>query len=1574
MSCEETEMTVIPAASGRQLVRASLPFPSGMLKAGEELAVCQGQKQSEAALRPLTWYPSSDASARSVRRALVTFPCDFVDEGPVRFTLRSTSRTRQDPAASPMKIQVLNDRIVIHYEDGPALTAHLIAPLCNGTVQPRTETVESNSYFSWRKMFFSDSVWPCVIEVRTDALGGVALIAHLQRNLSEDGYAPEFGWQVEIEDSEGHLKQGEQETMVGAEPLVHTFSQAKPSTFVFHKGKYQIYHPAAPFKRKGQVQVYRSDDCLVYRYLRSTGTDRVPMQQAAWRRAELVIAPVELALLTATLESPHRIEVDQALWNELYDIGPPPRLQDQPELQRLLSYHHDAIAQSIALGNDWGNITHYYDGNTSGGVFGMNRLNHCPAIFFEALRSSDRRLMEAAVLWCDNFYDLSIWWGRDRTGGTRYNNMIASGDSPPDNDRSFMWRSNDAVTFCTKGYDAFFLAYEQTGDPRMLEALEAQIGYAFKYVHANDGECRNIGDVRDFVRLYRLTGDQQHLREALRLFRQLRTKLSQDNLFSQSGRPIVPDPPFINDDRLGYDHPFAKPYIIGYALAGLPELAVHASNERRLRSVIQAVADFLADSQDPIGGWRYPHPRSSRVITGQAMEHAWQLVQADRFLGAKDNHLDAIERVLRQRIWGWKTTGKIFSVLNGWEISTGKVKQAGKLHELYRYPEDRDFTRDYVDGRPDFGSCAPEGLVYFAEVLAYYLEHRPAARLLRPPTKNEPLHKVLARVQSRPAKAPQTYEPGLLSIYYDSIEFARPFARGKVPILDLDELDPVNRSDWSMKCLGYIEAPHTGKVTFHAEADDGIHLSIDGKTVIDGWGLQEKRSGQIVMRKQQKYPVAIGYYQDGGPCYMRLYWSWDGQEKVAIAPEVLWHSDSDASALEEMYKPAMASARKVVITAFNPAPHILPTLEVWQRDKELLVASTFPNVPNFTCDSWCYESEVEFVDAEALDWGRLQLRHRLKEHPNVQLVTIVTPEPGAVEFAARVEIDEATRGQLPDRILAPNLCWQLKRAPDFASDPDPYPEFIKRCFIFSEKGVTFLDQTDRRKIPCRSEDDPYNNPPWVQMYAGVWQTAPQVKPDSWADYSPTQYTATVIGAVSRDRKYLAAIANDSAQLMCQAWHDCMHNNPRWLPADAPIDKCTWRLKIYAMENDPQPLLARVAEDFPGILSQPVMGESNAGFGSKLGQDERPTHSKIFQTQGVQRSLPIFLPQLKERLTFPLSWLSGRYGDFAEWREKARRTVRRCWLTPPPESPYEPVVIAEQDRGSYVARKVVLNITGDSRVLGLMLVPKGAGPFPAVLLLHDHGARFDIGKEKVIRPWNVSPERLASADEWVNLLYGGRFIGDELAKRGYVCFCTDALNWSDRGGAGYEGQQALASNLLHMGMSFAGLIAHEDLRAAQFLAAQPEVDGKRVAAMGLSMGAYRTWQVAAMSDHIAAGVAVCWMATVKGLMAPGNNQVDGQSAYTMIHPNLFNHLDYPDVASIACPKPMLFYNGENDHLFPVSSVKKAYDKMRMVWESQNAGDRLATRFWPVGHEFNQQMQEEAFAWLDQRLKSDAKSHE
>ncbi|GIF01900.1 dienelactone hydrolase family protein [Paractinoplanes rishiriensis] len=349
---------------------------------------------------------------------------------------------------------------------------------------------------------------------------------------------------------------------------------------------------------------------------------------------------------------------------------------------------------------------------------------------------------------------------------------------------------------------------------------------------------------------------------------------------------------------------------------------------------------------------------------------------------------------------------------------------------------------------------------------------------------------------------------------------------------------------------------------------------------------------------------------------------------------------------------------------------------------------------------------------------------------------------------------------------------------------------------------------------------------------------------------------------------------------------------------------------------------------------------------------------------VTGNMPVFAEQLKAELDFPLAW-TGR-GSFPAWQRRARAKFRELLLQPEDRTAFDVEIIDEQPRDGYRQRQVLFNVTRHSRVRALMLVPDGPGPHPAALLLHDHGSKFDIGKEKLIEPW-YDETRLASARAWIETLFSARFLGNTLVERGYAVLAVDSLGWGDRGGLTYEGQQALASNLYNMGSSLAGLLAYEDMRAAALLAALPEVDSRRIAAIGFSMGGYRAWQVAALSRHIAATVSVCWMTGLKEMMVTGNNTLRGGSAFHMLHPGLAQFLDIPDVASIAAPRPMMVFNGELDKLFSVEGVEVAYRKMRAVWESQRAGDRLTTKLWTgLGHTFNAEMQDEAFAFLDRWL--------
>ena len=363
-----------------------------------------------------------------------------------------------------------------------------------------------------------------------------------------------------------------------------------------------------------------------------------------------------------------------------------------------------------------------------------------------------------------------------------------------------------------------------------------------------------------------------------------------------------------------------------------------------------------------------------------------------------------------------------------------------------------------------------------------------------------------------------------------------------------------------------------------------------------------------------------------------------------------------------------------------------------------------------------------------------------------------------------------------------------------------------------------------------------------------------------------------------------------------------------------------------------------------------------------------TDSAAYEVTG---NMPVFYQQMKQQLTYPLAWGKAEEKDFAKWKAQARHVLAECMqnLQPAPKA-YAMEVTDREQRDGYEARKIRFNLSEWSRVPAYLLVPEGKGPFPAIVLLHDHGAHFSIGKEKMVRPFHVAPEVMEDADQWASQCYDGQYVGDYLARHGYVVLAVDALFWGERGrkeGTSYDAQQALASNFLQMGASWGAFINVDDMRSAEFLASLPFVDKERVGSLGFSMGAYRSWMLAALTDVVRASASICWMNTTEHLMTLTNNQNKGGSAYAMLIPALRRYLDYPHVASIACPKPTLFFNGTQDKLFPIEGVRDSYREMEAVWKSQGASDHLVTKLWDEKHFFNKEMQKETLEFFDRWLK-------
>jgi hypothetical protein len=127
--------------------------------------------------------------------------------------------------------------------------------------------------------------------------------------------------------------------------------------------------------------------------------------------------------------------------------------------------------------------------------------------------------------------------------------------------------------------------------------------------------------------------------------------------------------------------------------------------------------------------------------------------------------------------------------------------------------------------------------------------------------------------------------------------------------------------------------------------------------------------------------------------------------------------------------------------------------------------------------------------------------------------------------------------------------------------------YIQRSFIFTDKGLTFLDQ-----IP-RAEEAVYRG---GQVYVPEGINLDDVNPRPISQIKPAN---GLIGCISADDKYLLATASSHTHELFQGVIVCLHSDPHIGSLKRGETKSITQ-KIYAIKNDPEELLKRYRRDFP----------------------------------------------------------------------------------------------------------------------------------------------------------------------------------------------------------------------------------------------------------------------------------------------------------------------------------------------------------------------------------------------------------
>jgi dienelactone hydrolase len=360
----------------------------------------------------------------------------------------------------------------------------------------------------------------------------------------------------------------------------------------------------------------------------------------------------------------------------------------------------------------------------------------------------------------------------------------------------------------------------------------------------------------------------------------------------------------------------------------------------------------------------------------------------------------------------------------------------------------------------------------------------------------------------------------------------------------------------------------------------------------------------------------------------------------------------------------------------------------------------------------------------------------------------------------------------------------------------------------------------------------------------------------------------------------------------------------------------------------------------------------------------------------------FVQRLSDRSPQTLSFLRSEHKDLKRWQRQARAKVfEHLFYDPPPVAP-QPQLVRRTDKGDYIEEYLTFQTAPDLRVPAYVLIPKKAKlPVAGIVALHSHDGLYLWGKEKLIEN---DPEHPVLT-EFKQTRYGGKSIAAELARMGYVVISIDMFYWGERrmlleddppsyrerslslkreeidafNRRASQNEQLVARSLFTAGVSWPGVVLWDDIRTLDYLASRPEVDKDRLGCVGLSVGGYRSYMLAALDERIKAAVAVGWMTSMPSQIKEHVINSIGFSFHVI---GLYRYLDFPDLAALVAPRSLLVINGSQDRLFALDGVKAAFKKIESCYAKAVVAERQRCRLYDAPHEFNIAMQNEAWEWL------------
>src|ERR1035437_9960121 len=297
-------------------------------------------------------------------------------------------------------------------------------------------------------------------------------------------------------------------------------------------------------------------------------------------------------------------------------------------------------------------------------------------------------------------------------------------------------------------------------------------------------------------------------------------------------------------------------------------------------------------------------------------------------------------------------------------------------------------------------------------------------------------------------------------------------------------------------------------------------------------------------------------------------------------------------------------------------------------------------------------------------------------------------------------------------------------------------------------------------------------------------------------------------------------------------------------------------------------------------------------------------------------------------------------------EDRRQLQEMLGLWPMPErTDLKPVITGKLEQEEFTVEKLHFQAMPRLYVPGNLYLPKKLErPAPAILYVCGHS--------------RVMTNGVSCGNKTAYQRHGAWF-----ARNGYVCLVIDTVQWGEILGHHWvtysEGQWWWNSR----GYTPAGVEAWFGIRALDYLCSRPEVDKARIGTTGRSGGGGYTWSVAALDERVKVAAPIAGMTDLRNQVVDGS--IEGHCD-CMFFLNTYRW-DFPQVAALIAPRPLLIGNSDKDPLFPLDGVVRLYNQTRRIYQLYGKTNQLGLLVTEGPHADTQDLQLPVFRWFNRFLK-------